>query len=291
MGITVACVMGAWQCTFPANVCSGGCSPNDEICDNLDNDCDGSVDEPFSAKGTNTANFVQPVVTKLNATKWIASFEASRPNATGTTPGSGNGYQTLAPLGTTLDKTKACFVQNKRPWFNVTPTEAEQTCTAMGGAVCTTAEWITACQVSPVATCTWGYNPRGIPGCTTSFTASKFCNLGPSYDFDGALPGDQDGLLVTGSAGLLNCWADWANLLGNQNPGPGIFLSNRIYDITGNLREITKSGVGVYSLMGGAFNTSDPGGATCTFSGNQGNSFTSGADLGFRCCFTADPTL
>ena len=40
-GVQVNCVSGGWTCTFPAGVCPGGCSSNDEICDNLDNDCDG----------------------------------------------------------------------------------------------------------------------------------------------------------------------------------------------------------------------------------------------------------
>ncbi|MBK9264324.1 MAG: hypothetical protein IPM54_31545 [Polyangiaceae bacterium] len=350
-GISVACIGGAWQCTFPAGVCTGGCSSNDEICDLLDNDCDGnlnenvanygqacasddanpvpghgacrttgtylcagasattcsavkancaglpggctelcdgvdndcdgSIDEVFTSKGADTAYFVKPAVTKIAAAKWIYSYEASRPTATTISAGSGNGYQTSAPAGTTLDKTRACSVPSKLPWFNVTPLEVEQTCVAMGGSICATADWTSSCQAT--ASCSWGYNPRG-SACTSAHTGTKFCNLQP-YDFVPGTTGDQDGLLPTASSLLQNCWSDWSNLQGNTA------ATNRIYDITGNIREITRSAPGTYPLMGGAFNA-DTGGSTCTFDfyTTTNNAFQL-YDLGFRCCFTSDPTL
>ena len=49
------CLSGAYQCTFPAGVCSGpgGCAGTAEICDALDNNCDGRLNE-------NVPNFGQP---------------------------------------------------------------------------------------------------------------------------------------------------------------------------------------------------------------------------------------
>lgn len=44
-GVSMACVSGAWQCTFPAGVCAGGCSADDEVCNLVDDDCDGLIDE------------------------------------------------------------------------------------------------------------------------------------------------------------------------------------------------------------------------------------------------------
>src|SRR5262249_3588219 len=143
------------------------------------------------------------------------------------------------------------------------PIEAEQTCKNRGGHLCTTADWQTACFTNPPnsTTCTWGYSPHTPAGCGTKAAyppGTRYCNLG-GYDFSSTLTGDQDGLLVTGSTALQNCYADWSGLLGNTA------TTNKIFDITGNLREITKQAANVYPLMGGSFDTADENGATCTF--------------------------
>jgi Putative metal-binding motif len=364
--VSVTCNAGAWQCMFPANVCSGGCSPNDEVCDNLDNDCDGVlnenvanwnkpcasddglpppghgackttgtnvcngpnavqcsatkgdcallpggcteqcdgldndcdglVDETFNNKGSNAANFVKPVVTRVAAALWTYTYEASRPSATTVVPGTGNGFWTSAPAGQTLDKTPACSAANKIPWYNVTPREVEQTCAQMGGSICSTANFQTACQ--PNAACTYGYNPRGAAGsaCATVSAAAKFCNLSPSYDFSPGTAGDQDGLLPTASNFLQNCWADWSGLQGN------VVATNKLFDLTGNLREITKDSTPspcggmnqpacVYRIMGGAFNTDSEAGASCSFTFYATDQNYKFFDTGFRCCFTSDPTM
>src|SRR4029079_19480508 len=108
------------------------------------------------------------------------------------------------------------------PWFNVTPTEAEETCNNQGGHLCTSAEWQTACITNPpgATTCQWGYAPSGA-ACTTAIgggiagypfpipnTTAKWCNLGPTFDFNSMQANDQDGLLVTASSARKNCYAD-----------------------------------------------------------------------------------
>ena len=297
------------SCNAVAASCAslpGGC---DEKCDGIDNDCDGLTDESFESKGSNATYFVKPAVTKIGANLWIASYEASRPNATTSSAGTGNGYFCSsgcaplpnAPAGEPLNDTKACSVPDRIPWFNVNPIEVEQTCDAIGGRVCTKAEWQGACQGS--TPCSWGYDPRGA-ACTASYTAGKFCNLKPN-DFDLVAAGDQDGLFTTAHTlptynqanAPVHCFADWGGLQGNPaHNGVSPYytctnsICNAIFDITGNLREVTKTSNTAYPLMGGAFNSVESG-ATCTFSFYTVNQTFKLYDTGFRCCFDANPTL
>jgi hypothetical protein len=279
-------------CSAVASSCAllpQGC---DEVCDGVDNDCDGSVDENYLAKGSDAAFFVKPSVTQIDNSPntWIMSYEASRAGATSNNPSTGNGYHCTgggcpagipdAPLGEVLDQTLACSVPGVLPWFNVDPIEVQQTCDAIGGFICDQSEYQTACEASN--SCNWGYNPNDA-SCLSMATAGKFCNLSP-FDFDAGTTGIQDGLLPGASPLLSNCWADWAGFFGNTE--------TEVFDITGNLREITKLGLSnAFPLMGGGFNSPDEGGATCQFDFYVVDDTFKLLDTGFRCCFDSDPRL
>jgi MYXO-CTERM domain-containing protein len=269
---TVACSAAKADC----NLLSGGCT---EECDGIDNDCDGLVDEPSSSKGSVSAFFVKPAVVKIAAATWIFAYEASRANGSPSVQGIGNGYATSGPVGATLDRTPACSVSGRLPWTRVTPDEAEQACSAIGGTVCSTADWQTACRA--MNSCKWGYAPRG-SSCTSPFTAGKFCNLAASYDFDAAIAGMQQGLLATASPTLAACSADWGSLLG-QGVGTGLF------DLTGNVAELTRNATSDYRAMGGSSLMESDSGASCTQTADVITDRR--GDTGFRCCFSNDPRL
>jgi hypothetical protein len=122
----------------PANGCEAMCALSNmgvEICDGVDNDCDGKTDELESEANRTMDSKIVYIAGAAGMELTIFAHEASRPDATDASAGS-NGAGA------------ACSKAARLPWTNVTKDEAQKACKALGGAwrLCTAAEWANACS-------------------------------------------------------------------------------------------------------------------------------------------------
>ena len=206
-------------------------TPSTEVCNGLDDDCDGYVDETFAdTDGALDGNFIRPEVVALSDTgPWVFAYEASRPDSTATSQGLGNGYVSLAPAGESLDATLPCSASNRLPWTNVSAHEVEQACAATGGRVCRSGEWTHLCEGKNEA-CSLGFLPT--PQCNgpSDYDHGPYCNLA-GYDADPGASGDQDSLIDTASGSLSSCASPWSGNFNNTLDA---------YDTTGNARELAR---------------------------------------------------
>jgi hypothetical protein len=120
----IACKPGEPTKTY----CNLALAPNppassDEECNGLDDDCDGSIDE-------DTDEMVR--ITRGDLDFWIDVYEASRPDATTSSPGT--------------DETHRCGAPDRLPWANATFDEASEACLASGKRLCQISELEAACE-------------------------------------------------------------------------------------------------------------------------------------------------
>ncbi len=112
----VTCVI-----TTPGQVASA------EQCDNLDNDCNGMIDD----------NAAQDWVS-IGGGRQVMKYEASHPDAT-------------AMVGGTIT-TLACSKAGVQPWTNVTYGQARAACQAIGADLCSEQDWNRSCSVVAATT-------------------------------------------------------------------------------------------------------------------------------------------
>jgi hypothetical protein len=207
----------------------------DVTCDGVDDDCDGAIDDEAYDEMVAVDGFA------------IDRYEASRPDATATSPG----WRTH----------RACSKPGVVPWSGVQKADAALACAAAGKRLCSASEWQSACA-----------GPSNLAYPYGNLYEADSCN-GADLDPDCVAPND-DVAVVTGAP--LGCPAPTVSVC---------VAASGAADLSGNLAEWTSTaaGVGRFEVRGGAYDSPAPA-LSCLDDGvgRDGEAF--GPALGFRCC-------
>ncbi len=236
----------------------------DELCNGVDDNCDGQIDERTPTAGSLCYNggshaclgYVDPTI-KVNNNLWVYTYEASRPDATATDPG--------------INDVRSCSKAGVLPWTSVSQLDADRACKALPTSVtgtsmrlCTEAEWQTACVA--------GQNANN-----------------PSWSYSTA-PTVYDDLVCNDAAAGVD--APWATAF-NNGQSQRCRTSTQIWDMSGNVAEWTDSCLTVLGkrycrVRGGSYLSQGPATA-CNFSFVLNVPDFLNFDLGFRCCSSVAP--
>ena len=199
---------------------SPGGTPSAEVCNGLDDDCDGSVDEgcggcldhEICANGLddNCNALVDDGCTScidwvdVGGAFEIMKYEASRPDATA---GSG---------GASTDS--VCSRSGVLPWTDLTHAQAEAACSSMGARLCTEQEWHRTCSV--VAQPSY---PINVPGgvFSTTFEAEDYFSIASNTD-TGVTPNVTHAWVPDYASGFFKISA----MRASPNTGSAVSLAN-----------------------------------------------------------------
>ncbi len=307
-----------WECNYGATVQTdvGGAIIPETWCDDLDNDCDGFVDEQDPLKNTVCSN-------GQGECERFGTFECAAdpddPVTCNAPPEGAPGIETCntldddcdgvadnnidedmllvdRPAGTPdiwifryeasrpdataldggADGTLACSTADVMPWTDVDWDEATAACAVLRDG-----------SNQPLRLCSeaeWQDACESTSNvCDWSYDGTPVCTAysantcnGNDYDCNAITAGNQDCLLATES--LADCGSDW-------DPAAGVV--DRAYDLSGNAKEWTSTnpaGGGVeYRLMGGSYNNPS-GGIRCDFLFTVAEPDFHFPNVGFRCC-------
>ena len=294
-GVQPVCVDAEWRCDYPVTYED----PEEDSCDGLDNNCNGSIDESFPdlgqpcSDGQGICRVTGRRACEPNGRETGCDAQAdgtrSRPEQCNgldddcdgfvdegsdqlVTVPAGGGVAAFTIYAYEASRTdadaggpgqsfaRACSKPGVQPWVDVDHDTAAAACAAAGLRLCTGGEWNRACAGNANQSYPYG-----------NVYQPDRCN-GVDYDTDPATPGNQDDVIATGARP--GCARD----LGG---GP-------VYDLSGNVWEWTSqqpAGVPDGSariLRGGSAGNLD-GGLTCQFQ-NATPAGAFRANIGFRCC-------
>jgi len=221
-----------------------GADPAHELCNNVDDDCDGETDEDTNGPstcgpgGTSVCQGVAEnlsLITHTNPDFYIYTYEASRPDASDSSAGA-------------VDW-RSCSNADVLPWAPVTWYDADAACGAAGMRLCTDAEWQAACEGSLGRTYPYGDSYDG-----------STCN--------GADYADPDEVVPTGT------------LTGCVSLNGVLDMSGNVKEWTSDLRVVSPP---AYEIRGGAYDNIAEG-LTCQFDFVVDDATGLNPNRGFRCC-------
>lgn len=182
-----------------------------ELCNGLDDDCDGVIDNDVSDEIW--VDVVSGSVFK------IFRYEASRPDATSTQAG-------ISSEG------RPCSVPGRLPWAAISREDAQAACVRAGGRLCTTAEWTAACRGQ--AFTLYPYGNTFLPDSCNGRAYDPKPSTGTNEDE--AVPTDQPQSCTSnwGAAGSLNNMSgnlkEWVATTFSGNTPNGFEIKGGAYD-------------------------------------------------------------